>query len=103
MSVPNRAVADRECPHCKSTLPRLANVCPACGRWAVETRLIGAAEFLRFVGYAWMALSLIGALVLGLGEGPLSGVAGGVAIAMQGLLIGLVAIVIAENGPRQPE
>lgn len=103
MTAPNRAAADRDCPHCKSRLPRLATVCLACGRWAVPTRLIGPAEFLRFVGYAWIVLSLVGAVVVGRGDGPLSGVVGGVALAMQGLLLGLIAVVLAEHGPRQPE
>lgn len=102
-AAPNRAVADRECPHCKSALPRLATVCPSCGRWAVSTRLSDAAQFLRIIGYAWIVLSLIGAVMLGLGNGPLGGVAGGVATAMQGLLIGFIAVVVAERGPRQPD
>ena len=103
MAAPNRAAADRDCPHCKSTLPRLATVCPACGRWAVPTQVTGAAAVLRVVGYAWIVLSLVGAVVFGMGDGPLGGVTVGAALALQGLLVGLIAVVVAEHGPRQPE
>jgi hypothetical protein len=55
------------------------------------------------VGYAWIILSIAGALMLSQDDGPFGGAIGFVAIALQGILVGLVAVVIAENGPRTPE
>lgn len=99
------APAMTECPHCMSTLPRRAKRCPACGQYAVPTQLRPAALVLRIVGYVWIVLSLLGAAVLWQSDLPFPGGRTSLAIVagLQGLLLGLIAVTIAENGRREPE
>jgi hypothetical protein len=67
----------------------------------VESQLRPAAQALRAVGYIWIALSTIGAGFLWLNDAPFLGsTAWTLALFLQGLLVGLVAVVIAENGER---
>lgn len=93
-----------DCPYCTTPLSRRAKRCSACAEWVVPTQLRPAAQALRAVGYIWLVLSTLGAVVLWLNDVPLlGGAAGTIALFLQGLLVGLVAVVIAENGPRAPE
>lgn len=100
------------CKFCRSELADRAAKCAACGEWAEgRADYSQEAKALRVVGRVWIILSALAALgwwlvgVAGSGEDeffPLFGYILAIAILLQGLLVGLAAVVIAEQAPRQP-
>lgn len=102
---------DRTCHCCRSTMPARAAKCAACGEW-VEGRAdyLPAAKALRVVGTIWIAFSVLGALgwwlvgVTASGDDdpfPFLGYVIAIVVLLQGLLVGLAAIVLGEMAPRR--
>jgi predicted RNA-binding Zn-ribbon protein involved in translation (DUF1610 family) len=100
----------KTCHTCRSQIPARAQKCPACGEWVVEPLRSSASRALEAVGILWTALSVLGAgimlvVVSGTGERESASVLAAfgypiiLALLMQGLLIGLGAIVLASLAP----
>lgn len=106
------------CGYCCMPLDSEAQKCPHCNEWVVETSISGVNHALLGLGWAWLVLSVIGALVLwsslpsdtvspyGTAAPSMWSGAVGVglvfALALQGAVFGLAIISFAQRAPRQP-
>ena len=100
-----RPAPDRPCQFCRTEIPARAAKCAACGEWTE-----GAADYsplatgLRLVAFIWIVLSvaagLLGVLLASDGSGTW-GMVMSVAILLQGLLVGLSALVLADLASRR--
>jgi hypothetical protein len=110
--------AEDRCRMCDKGNSHLARKCAWCGEWLVDARISPRAAALRVVGWVWLNVSVASAMVVAVLSYRIRNiesdlVAGGllaswgyglaVGAVLEGLLLGLGAVVIAENSARRPD
>lgn len=95
---------DRTCAYCRTQIPARAAKCAACGEWTGPTDYSPVAKGLRVVAIVWLVLSVLGGLIwslgsLGMETGAEYSFAIGLALLLQGLLVGFSALALAEIVP----
>lgn len=104
------SVRRRSCGACLEPVLAGAIRCKHCDEWLVPVEATGASVVLGILGWAWIVLSCLGALILwiSLSDAQLPawitkyGHGFVLALLLQGLVIGLAIVVFAERSPLKP-
>lgn len=95
---PRRHTADPTCPYCWMMVAAHAKKCGHCGEWLVERNPMVAIALVG-AGWAWVTLSILGAIgfLMMADTAMMVRIAYATAVLLQGLVFGLSAVLFGQS------